>query len=131
MWLCHVASWLCRRVLFWFSWIGRVWLMGDKVSSLSFKGAGCVYSGIQNQWLLFYNWKKLCACQLVIGSSFPLFCFISSAWLLLLCLDLLGSVCCPACVLYLPVFKVLNLLLGTVHNWRRSFGVWLCIDVIT
>nr|XP_034897708.1 uncharacterized protein LOC118036108 [Populus alba] len=77
MWLCHVASWLCRRVLFWFSWIGRVWLMGDK------------------QWLLFYNWKKLCACQLVIGSSFPLFCFISSAWLLLLCLDLLGSVCCP------------------------------------
>ncbi|XP_073264777.1 uncharacterized protein [Populus alba] len=93
-----VASWLCRRVLFWFCWIGRVWLMGDK---------------------------------LVIGSSFPLFCFISSAWLLLLCLDLLGSLCCPACVLHLPVFKVLNRLLGTVHNWRRSFGVWLCIDVIT
>ncbi|KAJ6879200.1 hypothetical protein NC652_032693 [Populus alba x Populus x berolinensis] len=36
-----------------------------------------------------------------------------------------------ACVLHLPVFKVLNLLLGTVHNWRHSFGVWLCIDVIT
>ncbi|KAJ6875159.1 hypothetical protein NC652_034780 [Populus alba x Populus x berolinensis] len=45
MWLCQVASWLCRRVLFWFCWIGHVWLMGDK------------------QWLLFYNWKKLCACQ--------------------------------------------------------------------
>ncbi|KAJ6875158.1 hypothetical protein NC652_034780 [Populus alba x Populus x berolinensis] len=103
-------------------------LCSGLVSSLSFKGAGCVYSGIQNlhssivkgcwwlfklifllllgtlgflfggklqQWLLFYNWKKLCACQLVIGSSFPLFCFISSAWLLLLCLDLLGSLCCP------------------------------------
>ncbi|KAJ6931714.1 hypothetical protein NC652_015024 [Populus alba x Populus x berolinensis] len=41
-------------------------LCSGLVSSLSFKGAGCVYSGIQNQWLLFYNWKKLCACQVYV-----------------------------------------------------------------
>jgi hypothetical protein len=35
-------------------------------------------------------------CSWLLGSLLPLFCVISLAWLLLLlCLDLLGSLCCP------------------------------------